>query len=270
MTSKLEAVIFDWAGTIVDFGSFAPTQIFVDAFAQAYGFNLSLEEARRPMGLGKWQHIEALGKDQDVSARWATQFGRAMNQEDVHHIYKTFIPLQVERVGDHSALVPGALSLVQALRSQGLKIGSTTGYPRQVMQRLMVLAAENGYSPDCTVCADDLEAGARPGPWMALECVQELRIGSVAHCVKVDDTVPGILEGINAGMWTVGLALSGSPAGWTLTEYEQATQVQRQAVRDRVGPVFEAAGAHFVIDTVADLPLVLASIENRLAMGLRP
>jgi phosphonoacetaldehyde hydrolase len=268
--AQLEAVIFDWAGTMVDFGSFAPTQIFVDAFAQAYGFELSLEEARRPMGLGKWQHIEALGQDPEVSARWLAQRGRPMSQDDVRHIYETFIPLQVERVGAHSDLIPGALALVQALRRQGLKIGSTTGYPREVMERLMVLAADKGYSPDCTVCADDLPAGARPGPWMALACVQALRIGSVAHCVKVDDTVPGIAEGVNAGMWTVGLTLSGSPAGWTLAEYQAATDEERQAVRDRVGHEFEAAGAHFVIDTVADLPGVLSSIEKRLAVGLRP
>lgn len=268
--NQLEAVIFDWAGTMVDFGSFAPTQIFVDAFAQAYGFELSLEEARRPMGLGKWQHIEALGQDPDVGLRWAAQFGRPMSEDHVRHIYKTFIPLQVERVGAHSNLIPGALSLVQSLRSQGLKIGSTTGYPREVMQRLMVKAAEQGYAPDCTVCADDLAAGARPGPWMALACVQHLHIGAVSHCVKVDDTVPGIAEGLNAGMWTVGLALSGSPAGWTQAEFEQADEATRRAVRERVTPMFEAAGAHFVIDTVADLPAVLLDIEERLALGLRP
>jgi phosphonoacetaldehyde hydrolase len=270
MKPQLEAIIFDWAGTMVDFGSFAPTQIFVDAFAQAYGFDLSLEEARRPMGLGKWQHIEALGQDPDVSARWLAQRGSPMSQDDVRHIYDTFIPLQVERVGTHSDLIPGALELVQALRAQGLKIGSTTGYPREVMQRLMPLAAERGYSPDCTVCADDLPAGARPGPWMALACVQALHIGSVAHCVKVDDTLPGIAEGVNAGMWTVGLTLSGSPAGWTLAEYQAASDEERQAVRDRVGSAFEAAGAHFVIDTVADLPAVLTQIEQRLAKGQRP
>lgn len=267
---KLEAVIFDWAGTMVDFGSFAPTQIFVDAFAQAYGFELSLEEARRPMGLGKWQHIEALGLDPDVSMRWATQFGRNMSTDDVRHIYETFIPLQVERVGAHSELIPGALDLVNNLRSQGIKIGSTTGYPRQVMSRLLALAADHGYTPDCTVCADDLAAGARPGPWMALANVQQLQIGAVSHCVKVDDTVPGIAEGLNAGMWTVGLALSGSPAGWTQTEFEQSDETSRRAVRERVTPMFEAAGAHFVIDTVADLPAVLVTIEKRLAQGMRP
>ncbi|CAN1531617.1 COG0637 Predicted phosphatase/phosphohexomutase [Burkholderiaceae bacterium] len=268
--AQLEAIIFDWAGTMVDFGSFAPTQIFVDAFEQAYGFELSLEEARRPMGLGKWQHIEALGQDPDVGPRWTKQFGQSMSEDEVRHIYETFIPLQVERVGAHSDLIPGALELVQDLRRQGLKIGSTTGYPREVMNRLMVLAAQRGYAPDCTICADDLAAGARPGPWMALACVQELRIGSVAHCVKVDDTLPGIAEGLNAGMWTVGLSLSGSPAGWTVGEFKQSTEADRQAVRDRVVPMFEAAGAHFVIDTVADLPFVLKSIEQRLASGLRP
>lgn len=270
MQHPLEAVIFDWAGTIVDFGSFAPTQIFVDAFKSAYGFDLSLDEARRPMGLGKWQHIEALGRDPDVAPRWLAHVGHPMGEAEVRHIYETFIPLQIERVGAHSALIPGALQVVTDLRQRGLKIGSTTGYPRAVMTPLMALASQQGYTPDCTVCADDLEAGARPGPWMALDCVRQLRIGAVAHCVKVDDTVPGIDEGRNAGMWTVGLALSGSPAGWTLAEFNAAGETERTELRERVGALFRAAGAHFVIDTVADLPPVLAEIEQRLARGQRP
>ncbi len=270
MRHQLEAVIFDWAGTIVDFGSFAPTQIFVDAFKAAYDFDLTLAEARGPMGLGKWQHIEALGRDPVVGARWAAQFGRPMNDADIQHIYDTFIPLQVERVGLHADLIPGALETVAQLREQGYRVGSTTGYPRQVMARLIEIAASRGYAPDCTVCADDLEAGARPGPWMALDCVRQLKLGAVSHCVKVDDTLPGIAEGLNAGMWTVGLALSGSPAGWTLAEYQAASDGERTAVRQRVGAEFRAAGAHYVIDSVADLLPVLELIEQRLARGERP
>ena len=270
MQHTLEAVIFDWAGTIVDFGSFAPTQIFVDAFASAFDFKLSLEEARGPMGLGKWQHIEALGKDPVIGGRWQAQFGKPMGHDDIDHIYRTFLPLQVERVGAHSDLIPGAQDTVMALREQGIKIGSTTGYPRQVMDRLMVEAAAKGYRPDCTVCADDLSAGARPGPWMALQCVLELKVGDVAHCVKVDDTLPGIFEGVSAGMWTVGLALSGSPAGLTLAQYQAATAGELAAIRSKVTPEFEAAGAHYVIDSVADLLPVLKDIERRLAVGERP
>ncbi|MBK1613258.1 phosphonoacetaldehyde hydrolase [Rubrivivax gelatinosus] len=270
MGQQLEAVILDWAGTVVDFGSFAPTQIFVDAFKTAYDFELTLAEARRPMGLGKWQHIEALGRDPEVGARWQAQFGRTMSHEDVDALYHRFVPLQVERVGQHGELIPGALATLQALRARGLKIGSTTGYPRAVMHRLMEVAASQGYVPDCTVCADDLPAGARPGPWMALDNVQQLAIGSVAHCVKVDDTLPGLHEGRNAGMWTVGLALSGSPCGWTLDEYLAAGELERDAVRQRVAAEFAPARPHYVVDTVASLPAVLEDIEARLAAGDRP
>lgn len=270
MNQQLEAIIFDWAGTIVDFGSFAPTQIFVDAFRTAFQFDLSLEEARGPMGLGKWQHIEALGKTPAVHARWVAQFGKPMGDADIRHIYETFIPLQQERVGMHSDLIPGALEAVQQLRTLGLQIGSTTGYPRAVMSTLMPLAAAKGYLPDCVVCADDLTAGARPGPWMALDCVQQLKINSVHHCVKVDDTVPGIKEGVNAGMWTVGLALSGSPAGLSLDEYRAATPEQLDVVRQRVTAELRAAGAHYVIDTVADLTALVQDIQTRVEGGDTP
>jgi len=270
MQSKLEAVIFDWAGTTVDFGSFAPTQIFVDAFRSAYAFDISLDEARRPMGLGKWQHIEALGRDPEIDARWRAQFGQSMTHDDIEKLYRTFLPLQVERVGLYAELIPGTLDIVAELRGRGLKIGSTTGYPRIVMETLLRAAAANGYRPDCTVCADDLAAGARPGPWMALQCVLDLKVGNVAHCIKVDDTLPGIEEGRNAGMWTVGLALSGSPAGLTRGEFEAASATQLEALRNRVTPAFRAAGAHYVIDTIADFLPVIDDVTQRLSRGDRP
>ena len=270
MTKNLDAVILDWAGTVVDFGSFAPTQIFVDAFKAAFNFDLSLAEARGPMGLGKWQHIEALGKDPVVAARWQAQFGRPMGSDEIQHIYDTFIPLQIERVGLHSALIPGALETLAGLRAQGLKVGSTTGYPRAVMNRLIGLAAAQGYSPECVVCADDLSAGARPGPFMALDCVQQLKARAVWRCIKVDDTVPGIEEGVNAGMWTVGLALSGSPAGWSLAEYQASSLEERARVRDRVTAEFKAVGVHYVIDTVAELLPVVEQIEAQMSAGQRP
>lgn len=269
-SSPLQALILDWAGTVVDFGSFAPTQIFVDAFKDAYDFELTLEEARRPMGLGKRQHIEALGRDADIDARWQERFGRSMQTADIEHIYETFIPLQIERVGAHSDLIPGALEAIALARKRGLSIGTTTGYPRAVMARLTVLARALGYEPDCLVCADDLDAGARPGPWMALECVQQLKANAVWRCVKVDDTGPGLEEGRNAGMWTIGVVLSGSPAGWTCDQFLESTPQQKQAIRDRVGPALMQSGAHLVIDTIADLDAALDQIERWINEGRRP
>ena len=268
--SFVEAVIFDWAGTTVDFGSFAPTTIFVEAFRKAYDFDISLKEARGPMGMGKWDHIRALGDDPAISARWQAQFGCAMSDEDVDLVYETFMPLQIAKVGEHADLIPGTLETTAWLREQGIKIGSCSGYPRPVMEVLQQAAAERGYTPDCVIATGDLKAGSRPGPWMALQNVQELGVNAVSHCIKVDDSAPGIYEGHNAGMWTVGLSLSGNESGLTLEEFLAADEATKADARNKASVNLEKAGAHYIIDTIADLPGVVKAVQQRIANGERP
>ncbi len=268
-TGPLEAIIFDWAGTLVDYGSFAPTQVLIDAFA-GLGVEVSLAEARLPMGLAKWDHIQALGQQAAVAARWQARHGRPMQKEDVDAVYARFMPLQVERVAQYSDAIEGVAALLEQLKARGLKIGSCSGYPRVVMDRLLPHAAAQGIRPDCAIATDDLKPGGRPGPWMALANMIELGVRHVAACVKVDDTVPGIDEGLNAGMWTVGLALSGNEMGLTAAEVAALSPAERLARRQRAAQKLAQAGAHFVIDTVADLPAVLAEIEARLARGEQP
>ncbi|MCD8517778.1 MAG: phosphonoacetaldehyde hydrolase [Burkholderiaceae bacterium] len=270
MDKQIDALIFDWAGTVVDFGCFAPTQIFVDAFKEAFDFEISLDEARKPMGLGKWEHIEALGKDDEIGSRWQTKFGRPMAASDIDHIYETFIPLQKERVVEHADLIPGFLPVLTECRQRGYKIGSTTGYPREVMQPLAMAAAGQGYEPDCLVCSGDVGAGGRPGPWMALECAIELGARAVWRCIKIDDTVPGIAEGCRAGMWTIGVTLSGSLCGITEQQFEQLADSQKEALRAPARKELKEAGAHYVIDTVADLIPILDEIDAQLVAGARP
>lgn len=267
---RISAVILDWAGTTVDFGSFAPTQIFVEAFRLAFDMEITLEEARVPMGLGKWQHIEALGKLPTVDARWQQRFGRAMSKEDIDAIYQAFMPLQIAKVVDFAQPIAGVTEVITQLRADGIKIGSCSGYPRPVMERLVPAAAEAGYAPDYWVAADDLAAGARPGPWMALQNVIALGIDAVGHCVKVDDAVPGIEEGLRAGMWSVGLSVSGNEFGATWKEYQQMDCAEIARRREMAQQKLSAAGSHYVIDTLADLPTVITDINARLARGERP
>jgi phosphonoacetaldehyde hydrolase len=268
--SFVEAVIFDWAGTTVDFGSFAPTTIFVEAFRKAYDFDISLKEARGPMGMGKWDHIRSLGDDPAISARWQAQFGCAMSDEDVDLVYETFMPLQIAKVGEHADLIPGTLETTAWLREQGIKIGSCSGYPRPVMEVLQQAAAERGYTPDCVIATGDLKAGSRPGPWMALQNVQELGVSAVSRCIKVDDSAPGIYEGHNAGMWTVGLSLSGNESGLTLEEFLAADEATKADARNKASVNLETASAHYIIDTIADLPGVVKAVQQRIANGERP
>lgn len=268
--NKVQAVILDWAGTTVDFGSFAPTQIFIEAFHRAFDIDITLAQARIPMGLGKWQHIEALGKLPEINACWQHKFGRSMNSEDIDTIYATFMPLQIAKVVDFSAPIEGVINTVTKLRSQGIKIGSCSGYPRAVMEKLVPAAARLGYIPDYWVASDDIPAGGRPGPWMALQNVIALAIDSVSHCIKVDDAVPGIAEGLNAGMWSVGLALSGNEFGKTWDEYQAMSSEAVAELRQQAADKLFAAGAHYVIDTLADLPQLIDEINRRLANSERP
>ena len=265
----LQAVIFDWAGTLVDFGSLAPTQIFVDAF-NSFDIALSLKQARGPMGLSKWQHIRALLDDPDIAHQWRQCHGHGPSDADVDALYARFMPMQIAKVGAYSHAIEGAAQTLQWLRSRQLKIGSCSGYPREVLDVLLPLAAAEGIVPDHVIAGDELAAGGRPGPYMALANMLALHISNVAACIKVDDTVPGIEEGVNAGMWTVGISLSGNEVGCTKAQLAALSPEQIKALRVLAEMRLRAAGAHYVIDSIADFPAIVELIATRLRNGERP
>jgi phosphonoacetaldehyde hydrolase len=264
--SGVKAVVFDWAGTIVDFGSRAPMGAFVEVFRQ-FGVEISIDEARAPMGLPKWQHIEALVKAPRIAEAWTAAHGRAPGKDDIDRIYAVFTPLNARVVTDFSALIPGAKETVDALRGRGLKIGSTTGYTREIMAPLLPVAAAQGYAPDNLVCAGDLPEG-RPSPLMMYRTFADLGVYPPSAVIKVDDTEPGIAEGRAAGCWTVALAVSGNALGLSLEEWLQ--HGDRDARLAKAREVAASYRADYVIDSVADLLPVVDAVEARLAKGERP
>lgn len=267
-SQALTAVVFDWAGTILDFGSCAPMGAFVRLF-EKYGITISIEEARGPMGMAKWDHIHALGHLPSVQQQWQARYGRAFHRADVDELYEVFTPMNAAVVADFADFIPGAVETVNALRAQGLKIGSTTGYNRPIMDIVTPIAAQGGYVPDNLVCAGDLAAG-RPTPLMMYRCFADLGVWPPATVVKVDDTGVGIEEGLHAGTWTVGLAVSGNAMGLTLPEWNALSPEAQAQHRAAASQKLWDAGAHYVIDTVADLLPVMAEIEQRMQKGERP
>ena len=266
--SQLRAVIFDWAGTTVDFGSRAPMGAFVEIFAR-FGVAISILEARGPMGLPKRDHIAALLANEAVAARWKKAHGAPAGEADIDAVYAQFTPLNAAVVADYADLIPGLLPVVATLRDAGLKIGSTTGYTRDIMARLAPIAETAGYRPDNLVCAGDLAAG-RPTPLMMYRCFADLGVYPPWRVVKVDDTEPGIAEAVAAGAWAVGVTLSGNGCGLTESELAALSPLERDAIRARVGKDLVAAGAHATIDTVADLLPVLKALGAGIARGERP
>ncbi len=267
-TGPLQAAILDWAGTTVDFGCLAPAGAFMEAFARS-GVEITLEQARAPMGMAKWHHIQAITRMPTVADLWASVHGAAPTDEDVNHLYNTFLPLQVAVVERHADVIPGAVAAVAALRARGLKIGSTTGYPRPVMDVVQRVAAEQGYSPDVVVCAGETPTG-RPGPSMALRCVIELSVSPVEACVKIGDTVVDVEEGLNAGMWSIGVTDTGNEIGLPQAEWEALPADRRDALRRTAADRLARAGAHYVVRSLADAVPLLDLIDARLARGEKP
>lgn len=265
---KLSAVVFDWAGTILDFGSCAPMGAFVRLFDK-FGIELAIDEARGPMGMAKWDHIKTLGTLPRIGAQWEAVHGKPFTDADVDHLYEVFTPMNAAVVADFADFIPGAVEMVNALRARGLKIGSTTGYNRPIMEVVAPIAAAGGYVPDNLVCAGDLAAG-RPSPLMMYRTFADIGVWPPSSVVKVDDTGVGIEEGVNAGTWTVGLAVSGNAVGLPLAEWKALDAGQQEALRAIATSKLRTAGAHYVIDSVADLLPVLEDIEAKLSQGLKP
>ena len=266
--SGIKAVIFDWAGTLVDFGSRAPMGAFVETFAE-FGVEISVAEARGPMGMAKRPHIAALCALPRVRAAWATRHGHAPGEADIDAIYERFVPRNIAVAAAHADIIPGAAETLAGLRARGVKIGSSTGYTREIMAQILPLARAQGVAPDSLVCTGDTPDG-RPSPLMFWRGLIELNVWPAWRAVKVDDTQVGVAEGINAGAWSVGVAVSGNVFGASQAEIAAMPAAEFSQRRAAAYAALEAAGAHRVVDSVADLSPALDEIERRLAAGERP
>lgn len=259
---KVECVVFDWAGTTVDYGCFAPVAAFVKAFEEL-GITISVEEARSFMGMTKIDHIRELFKLDAVSQQFSRLFERAWEESDVVAMNQRFENHLFASLQSYTTPIDGVIATVEQLRAEGIKIGSTTGYNNAMMDVVAPAAALKGYAPDCYVTSNGLPAG-RPAPFMIYQNMINLAVASPLSVIKIGDTLSDIREGVNAGVWTVGVVLGSSEMG--LTEQEVAA-LPCQELYARMKTVQEsmlAAGAHYVIDTIDELPRIISIINQKM------
>ena len=258
----LKAIVLDWAGTTVDFGSLAPARTLQQVFARA-GIQLSEAEARRDMGVPKKDHIGRILSIPRVRDVWQSLRGHPPGSADLEELYAAFIPLQFSCLAEYSTLIPGVVDAVNRFRARGLKIGSTTGYTREMLDLLLEKSEEAGYKPDCSLVPSDVGAG-RPHPFMIYEIAVRLKVYPLAAIAKVGDTPADIKEGLNAGTWSIGVAGTGNSIGLSCAEFHALPATEQRSRLLEARRELEEAGAHYVIDTLADLHAVLDDIETRL------
>ncbi|MAI35779.1 MAG: phosphonoacetaldehyde hydrolase [Planctomycetaceae bacterium TMED240] len=271
MTDKykhMRGVVLDWAGTMVDYGSRAPASVFQETF-RGRGVEITVAQAREPMGMAKLDHIATIAAMPAVADAWLAKYGQPCTTADIEAMYADFLPLQLKILDQHCDLIEGAAEAVDELRSRGLKIGSSTGYTRQLMEVVSAAATPQGYTPDCVLCAEDAPRG-RPAPFLLYEAAMRLDIYPMTSIVKVDDTAVGIQAGRNAGCWTVGITRTGNCVGLSRDEWKTLSEQERKEKCEAAATTLTAAGAHEVIESVADLPAVVNRFEQKLCNGQRP
>lgn len=258
---KISCVIMDWAGTAVDFGCFAPLNAFLKVFSEEKGIDITYRQAREPMGLLKIDHIKAILNMPEVNEKFRARYGRDWNMEDINEMYVSFEKHLFASLSNFTTPIPGVLDTIKELRESGIKIGSTTGYTQAMMDVVRPGAAAKGYVVDNLVTPDNLPAG-RPAPYMIYKNMIDLAIPSVDNVVKVGDTIADIKEGINAKVWSIGIITGSNEMGITEEEYNRRTPDELAALKQEVRERMMAAGAHFVLDNITELPACIEKINR--------
>ncbi|MEI6383492.1 MAG: phosphonoacetaldehyde hydrolase [Betaproteobacteria bacterium] len=258
---KIKGIVLDWAGTIVDFGSLAPMGAFVELFAR-HQIHITIEQARIPMGLPKIDHIIALGQMKEISNQWTKIYNRTFNSVDAKNLLLEFEPMSAKAAIERSDFIPGFLEIYKQLSKQGIRFASTTGYTRKIMTPLIEKAQSLGFSPELVICCDDV-AKSRPDPMGMYECLKAMDlVGQSDQVIKVDDTKPGIAEGLAAGCWTIGVSASGNALGWSLESWKSAGPSEKDMAISKATQSLKKAGAHLVIESVANLASAIEKFEN--------
>lgn len=267
-------VMLDCSGTTMDRYVDAPAIVFVEVFRK-YGLEISMPEARAPMGLRKDLHIRAITQIPSVRERFVAKFGREPNQADVDAMFADFVPTQLDllRNGSYHELLPGVAGVVNGLQRQGVKIGVTTGFTRSMLDLLLAGAAKQGFVPDASCAGDEVEL-PRPTAYMVIKNLERFGVynlrNAMRRTVKVDDTVSGAGEGaplcwrVAVSKWSNYVADS-----WDAVRRMSADELAAHEAASKEKLIRES-GAHYVIDDLRDLPAVIVEINQRLAAGENP
>lgn len=268
----VQAIIMDWAGTMADEHVLAPATCFYEAFKK-HGIEITMEEARIPMGLRKDLHIKEVLEMPQVRQRWIEAKGEAPTQETVDYLYEKFVPMQLAVLDQYTALVPGAAEAVSRLQAKGIKIGTTTGFTKDMVAILLKGAEKQGYVPDSNCAGDQVPYGMgyRPAPFMLYQNLLNMGVWPVQSVVKVDDTCGGIGEGLSAGCWTVGVygvsnyTNVNSKAEWAAMSQEEKTERKMKSKE-----ILQKSGAHYLAETTAEIETIVQDINSRLENGEKP
>jgi len=270
----LKCAILDWSGTTVDAHVIAPAAAFVEVFKK-HGVPITMQESRVPMGLRKDLHIAKLLETPEIRKRWIDTKKEEPTQHTVDKLFLDFVPMQLRVLPKYSPLLPGVVDIVKRMKTHyNMKIGVTTGFTKVMVDILLTEAKKQGFEPDSSVAGDQVinNLGFRPAPFMLYQNLLNLGVYPIESVVKVDDTVSGVGEGLNAGCWSVGVY------GWSnYTEIDSMEQWNAMSTEEKEKcklkskeKLINESRGHYVMEELSDLEVVISDINERLKRGETP
>ncbi|MGC5700536.1 HAD family phosphatase [Pseudomonas sp. NFXW11] len=164
---------------------------------------------------------------------------------------------------EQTQATPGALDTLRQLQQQGIPCAWLEQLPATSSRQL----ASN--LPDWV-----RPTPSTPAPWPApdacWQALMTLEVSRLDGCVLVSGEPQLLQSGLNAGLWTIGLASCGSLCGMAPSEWQALSQQERELKRGKATLQLFGLGVHSVIDHLGELGTCLADIELRRLKGEKP
>ena len=257
----IEAVIFDWAGTTVDYGSLAPVVAFKAAF-ETKGIYPTDEEIRQFMGMSKWDHIGEMLKLSTIQSQWKEEYGNLPTEDDRKELYEMFESALMAHLVKSTELKPALLEAIKFLKDAGIRVATTTGYTPEMMAAVEKGAAQLGYVPELVLTSADVNNNGRPAPDMINKIMAEFNITDPNNVIKIGDTLVDIEEGKNAGVKTIGFVEGSSLMGLSEEEFDHLDDDQKETARCYVRREFESVDADYIINDLSELSETVDSLNQ--------
>lgn len=257
----IQAVIFDWAGTTIDYGSRAPIVAFQEAFANV-GINITEAEIRQDMGLDKYTHIHKIINLPAVQNDWQARFQVLPSNDDCDRIYHDFKSILLASLTNFATLKPGMRQLISYMDEHQIVYGTTTGYDAEMLALVLPIAAEQGYRPAVNITSEQTNGIGRPAPAMLELATDKLEITDPTTVMKVGDSINDILEGQNADAISVGVVDGSNLMGLSQAEFSALSAAEQTALRTKVASEYQKVGADYIIESMEELPALIDSINQ--------
>jgi beta-phosphoglucomutase-like phosphatase (HAD superfamily) len=164
---------------------------------------------------------------------------------------------------EHALATPGALKVLQRLHQQDVPCAWLDELPDSITTRLAQPLSH-------LISATSTTHSRWPAPDACWQALMALNVSQLDGCVLVSGEPRLLQSGLNAGLWTVGLASCGSLCGLSPSEWHALTDAEREYRRGQATLQLYALGVHSAIDHLGELESCLADIALRRTKGEKP